>query len=61
MKTTHLGLEERERALAGMRASQVGISVTEYITKLIADPAGRRRSWPQPILDAAKKEVGHAR
>ena len=59
MKTTHLGLEERERALAGMRASQLGVSVTEYIAKLIrrdADEAGL-----STYLDAAKTEVGHAR
>lgn len=59
MKTTHLGLEERERALAGMRASQLGVSVTEYIAQLIrhdADQAGLSE-----YLDAAKREVGRAR
>lgn len=43
VKTTHLGLEERDRALAGMRASQLGVSLTEYIAQLIrhdADQAG---------------------
>lgn len=59
MKTTHLGLDERERALAGMRASQLGVSVTDYVAQLIrrdADAAGLSR-----YLDAAEKDVGHAR
>lgn len=59
MKTTHLGLHERERALAGMRASQLGISVTEYVAQLIrrdAESVGLTQ-----YLDAAKKEVGNAR
>lgn len=46
MKTTHLALEDRERALSRMRASELGISLTEYITRLIrqdADTAGLSR------------------
>ena len=43
MKTTHLALNERDRALAGMRASEQQISLTAYIAGLIrkdADEAG---------------------
>jgi len=58
MKTTHLALADRERALAGMRASEQQISLTEYIARLIrkdADEAGLSK-----YLDAATaEEVGH--
>lgn len=43
MKTTHLGLNDEERALARMRASQLGLTVTRYVAQLIqrdADEAG---------------------
>jgi len=59
VKTTHLALNERERALAGMRASEQRISLTEYVARLIrrdADEAGL-----STYLDAAKTEVDHAR
>lgn len=59
MKTTHVKLQARERALAGMRASQLGLGLTEYITQLIrhdADYAGL-----SAYLDhrAGEKEVHH--
>jgi hypothetical protein len=62
MKTTHLQLAHRERALAGMRASQQGISLTEYVSRLIqrdADQAGLSQ-----YLDAdntLKVEARHGR
>jgi hypothetical protein len=39
VKTTHLALDERERALAGMRASEQQISLTEYVARLIRKDA----------------------
>jgi hypothetical protein len=61
MKTTHLALGDRERALAGMRASELAISLTEYITRLIrqdADVAGLTRYLDE---EATRKGVGHGR
>jgi hypothetical protein len=61
MKTTHLTLADRERALAGMRASEQQISLTEYVSRLIrqdADEAGLSK-----YLDntTGSGEVGHDR
>ena len=61
MKTTHLALADRERALAGMRASEHQISLTEYVTRLIrqdADEAGLSKYLEHTIR---AEEVGHDR
>ena len=58
MKTTHLALADRERALAGMRASEQQITVTEYIARLIrrdADAVG----LTQYLDSTTAEDVGH--
>ncbi|HEY9593897.1 MAG TPA: hypothetical protein VHE79_05430 [Spirochaetia bacterium] len=58
MKTTHIRLEHRERTLAGMRASQLGVSLTEYVTRLIqrdADEAGLTKYVDEPARSDPKE------
>jgi hypothetical protein len=66
MKTTYLSLEARDRALAGMRASQLGLSLSKYLSRLIqqdADQAGLSKYLNEGAGkdQAARKEAGRDR
>ena len=40
-KVTHLTLPDRERQLAAMRAAQAGLSLSDYVARIIREDAER--------------------
>ena len=58
-KITYLSLEERERTLAAMRASELRLSISQYVGKLItrdADESGLSKYFD---AERSREEVGH--